>query len=212
LVAVSVHLKLTVWVGTWYNFNTNNSCGANHASLNWVSIPSSIVMTLASGLFFFFLFISRFTCYWCPLPISTTSSDVSPRCSFCWVAQCLPWEVEFSLFHFLFFYFTFFLRSVGNLNRTIRSLISRITFKLEDCGIWNRVSWYVIEVSFEVATTVLLCLIFLGLPGRWRHQSSSDFSVTYKTALPVLTFVKYVGCFQGSVYQDPAHLCNYSTK
>jgi len=49
-------------------------------------------------------------------------------------------------------------------------------------------------------------LIFLGLPGRWRHPSSSDFLVLYKTTMPVLTFVKYVGCFQASVYQHPAHL------
>jgi len=156
-VAISVHLKLTVWVGTWYNFNTNNSCGASHASLNWVSILASIVMTLASG---FFFFNSRFTCYWCHLPNSTTSSDVPARCSFCWVAQFLPWDLEFSLFNLLLFYFTFFLRSVCNLKRTIRSVISRITFKLEDCGIWNLVNWYVIEVSLEVATPVLLCLSF----------------------------------------------------
>jgi len=26
------------------------------------------------------------------------------------------------------------------------------------------------------------------------------------------TFVKYVGCFQNNVYQDPLHLYNYSTK
>jgi len=27
-----------------------------------------------------------------------------------------------------------------------------------------------------------------------------------------LTFVKYVGCFLDTVYHDPAHLYNYSTK
>ena len=28
----------------------------------------------------------------------------------------------------------------------------------------------------------------------------------------VLTFVKYVGCFQDNVFQNPSHLCNNSTK
>ena len=28
----------------------------------------------------------------------------------------------------------------------------------------------------------------------------------------VLTFVKYVGCFQDTVFQDPSYLCNNSTK
>ena len=30
--------------------------------------------------------------------------------------------------------------------------------------------------------------------------------------LIVLTVVKYIGCIQDTVYQDPSHLYNYSTK